>query len=787
MRALDKKLVRDLRRLWAQALAAALVMACGVATLILATGAYRSLEETRAAYYERYRFGDVFAQATRVPNHLRSELAAIPGIAALETRIERRVILDLLGMREPATGLVLSLPAGREPTVNALYLRGGRLPDPQRGGEVAVNENFAKAHGFVPGDRFAAVVNGKRLELTIVGVVLSPEHVYSLGPGDMMPDDRRFGVLWMAEEPLARLFDLEGAFDSVSFRLLPGASATAVIEAVDNLLKPYGGGNAIARKDQLSNAFLDAELTQLSGMAKLLPPVFLLVSAFLINMILSRLIALEREQIGLLKALGFGRAAVGWHYGKLVLAIAAVGIGIGFGAGTWLARGLTQLYSQFYAFPFLLYRYEPDVYAIAGLISLAAAIAGSARAIAAAFRLPAAEAMRPPAPIAYRRLLSGALARFAPFSRLTTMGLRHVARHPLRSGLTMIGTSFAVGLMTVSLGGQDSLVHMLDIIFHQTDRQDVSVLFASPQPASAIHGLERLPGIVAAEPFLSKAVRFTNGQYSRQLQITGKPPETDLSRVLDEDGHPVVLPPSGIALTERLASILRLRTGDLVTVEFLDGQRRTAEARVSQIVQGYVGLMAFMDIEALSRLAGTAPMISGAHLAADAHRIDDLYRMVKQLPRIAGVVLQDVSRDRFQATMQQNMLMSLIIYTVLAVIIAFGIVYNSARIQLSERARELATLRVIGFGRGEVWWVLIVELLLVVVLAQPVGWAIGYGLGVLMLASLASDLFRVPLAMEPSTFAISTIVVVGAAIASALIVRHRIDRLNLVQVLKTRE
>lgn len=787
MRALDKKLGRDLRRLWAQALAAALVMACGVATLILATGAYRSLEETRAAYYERYRFGDVFALATRAPDRLRSEIAQIAGVAAVETRIERRVLLDLLGMREPATGLVVSLPPGREPTVNALYLRAGRLPDPDRGAEVAVNENFAKAHGFVPGDRFAAIINGTRTELAIVGIVLSPEHIYALGPGDMMPDDRRFGVLWMPEASLARLFDLEGAFNSVGLRLLPGASTTAVIEALDNLLRPYGGGNAFARKDQTSNAFLDGELTQLSGMAKLLPPAFLLVSAFLINMILSRLISLEREQIGLLKALGFGRFAVAWHYSKLVLAISVIGIGIGFGAGTWLAQALTRLYSQFYAFPFLLYRYQADVYAVAAVISLASAMVGSMRSIGAAFRLPAAEAMRPPAPITYRRVLSERFARLAVFSRLTTMGLRHVVRHPLRSALTALGTSFAVGLMVVSLGAQDSIVYMIEIIFYQADRQDALLRFVTDQPASSIHAVERLPGVIAAEPQLSKAVRLVNGQYSRQIEITGKPARTDLSRVLDENGQPVELAPGGLAISERVASILRLRTGDLVEIEFLDGKRRTVEAPVSQIVQGYVGVMAFADIETLARLSGTAPMISGAHLAVDASRIDDLYREVKRLPRIASIGLQEMSRQRFQDTMQQNMVISLIIYTTLAFIIAFGVVYNSARIQLSERARELATLRVIGFGRAQVWWVLVIELGLIVVLAQPLGWVVGYALGVVMLASLASDLFRVPMAIEPSTFAISTIVVAVAAIVSALIVRHRIDRLDLVQVLKTRE
>ncbi|MEP5515683.1 MAG: FtsX-like permease family protein [Bauldia litoralis] len=787
MRALDIKLFRDLRRLWAQSLAIALVMACGVATLILAFGAYLSLEETRDAYYERYKFGDVFASASRVPDSVARRIAEIDGVAAVESRIVEMALLDIEGFREPATGLIVSTPPDRSIDVNDVFVRQGRMPEPGRVNEVAIDTQFAQAQRFEIGSEFEAVIGSAKMRLTVVGIAMSPEFVYALGPGDMMPDSRRFATIWMPEEALASLFDLDGAFNSVSVRLLRDASETAVIEAIDDLLEPYGGTGAHARKDQMSNAFLQGELDQLRGMAQMIPPLFLLVSAFLINMILSRLIELEREQIGLLKALGFGRGAVAWHYLKLVLVIAVIGVLIGAALGTWAGRGMTVMYSRFFAFPFLVFRSDIDIYLIAAVVSMAAAAAGALRAITVVFALPPAVAMRPPAPQVYRQFMGGLLSRLNLFSQLTTMALRHLVRHPVRSLLTAVGTAFAVALMGVALGTLSSVDFMVDAVFFRTERQDATLAFSTARPSQAFEAVARLPGVIAAEPYLSAPVTMRNGQYSRQLTITGKPPQTDLSRVLDLDLAPVLLPPTGLAIGDRVADLLHLRPGDLARVEFLDGERRTIDVPVTQIIQSYIGLVVFMDIDALARLQGTGPRISGVHLLVDDSRLDDLYTAVKETPQISAVALVSRSRQRFQETMQENMTMMLTVYLALSIIIAFGVVYNSARIQLSERARELATLRVLGFRRAEVSNVLFIEIGVIVALAQPIGWLIATGLGIIITDSLATDMFRVPFIIEPSIFAVASIVVVAAALVSALIVRRRVDSLDLVRVLKTRE
>lgn len=787
MTVLNRKLLRDLRRMWVQVLAIALVMACGVATLVMAVGAYRSLGETQAALYDRYRFATVFAGLTRAPEHLRGRLAAIAGVSSVELRIVRPVVLDIAGMSEPASAIVVSIPDSGEASANRLYIRSGRLPDPGRTGAVAISESFALAHSMQPGSRFSAVLNGRKVTLTASAIVLSPEYVYAIGPGDMVPDPRRFGVLFMPHSALAGLFDMEGAFNDVAIRTQRHVLLEDVIDAVDDILRPYGGRGAHGRSDQVSHAFLDAELTQLRAMALVLPPVFLFVAAFLVNMILTRVITLEREQIGLMKAIGYGSFSVGWHYAKFSLLVAMVGIALGSAAGFWLGRGLTRLYGEFFSFPFLVFRQGADLYIIAGMTSALAAVAGSSRAILGIVRLAPAIAMQPPAPTRYRTLFGSARRFSLPVPQLTMMAWRHLLRWPLRTAMTTLGTSLAVALLVTALFTYDAVDFMVETAYFQSERQDATVQFGKDLAPAAMHAVAQLPGVMGAEAFRSAAVILRNGYRQRRLAIVTISPGADLARVLDTDLRPVDAPASGLMISERVAAVLGLATGDKVEVELLEQAGRKATLSITGIVRSYIGLGAYMHPDALDRLIGNGPRLSGARILADPARLDELYTAVKETPSISSVALQSISRQRFRETIAENIGLMSGVYIALAFIITFGVVYNSARIQLSERARELASLRVLGFTRPEVSGVLLTELAAIVLLAQPLGWLIGWAFSRAVVKGLESDLFQVPFVIERSTFALASLIVVSVAIFSAMVVRNRIDRLDLISVLKTRD
>jgi putative ABC transport system permease protein len=785
MSALDRKLLRDLWRLKTQVLAIALVMAAGVATLVLGVGTHQSLQETQAAYYERQRFADIFAEVRRAPERLREEIAEIPGVAAVESRIVESAILDIEGLVEPATAQLVSVPDDHDQVLNALYMRLGRLPDPAHPDEVVINEGFADAHGFTPGSRFSAVVNGRQRNLEVVGVALSPEFIYTLAPGTLVPDDRLFGVVWMSRRALAAAFDLEGAFSAIAVRLLVGAAEEEIIDRIDELLERYGGRGAYGCDDQQSHAFLDSELQQLEAMSAVLPPIFLFVAAFLVNMTLTRLVALEREQIGLMKALGYGSFEVAWHYLKFVTAIAAVGVVVGLIAGAWLGRGLAALYSQFFHLPYLIFRIDAEVYLLAAAVTVLAALFGAARAVAVVARLSPAVAMQPPTPAVYQRYFGGVL--LSRLSQTSVMVARNIGRWPLRAAFTVLGVALSVAILVASLFTEDAIEFMIDHTFFQAERQDATISFTLERPVGALSEVRRLPGVMAAEPLRSVAARLTHGPASRRVAIQGQPPAADLARVLDLDHAPIWLPESGLVLTDMLADILEARVGDLVEVETLQGRRRTVDIPVTAIVQSYIGMASFMNIAAVNDLMREGEMISGVHIKLDPQAQEALYRAVKEMPMVASVRLQRAALDTLRATMAENIAITRSVFTGLALIIAFGVVYNSARIQLSERARELASLRVLGFTREEVSWILLGELALLTLVALPLGWLIGYGLALAMVMGFETELFRIPLVIERATYAWAAIIVVAGAAVSALLVRRRIDRFDLVEVLKTRE
>jgi putative ABC transport system permease protein len=787
MTVLDRKLYRDLARMWAQVLAVALVMACGVATIIIAIGASRSLEETRSAFYDRYRFGSIFAGAVRAPLSLREAIASIPGVNGVELRIVSAVVLDIDGMREPATAMAVSIPESGEPAVNRLYLRSGRMPASGRGDEIAVTESFADAHRMAAGTRIRAVMNGKRIMLTVTGIILTPEYIYALGPGDMVPDQRRFGVFFMARPAMAGLFDMDGAFNDVSLRIVRGADTEAVLDVLDDILKPYGGTGAHDRDGQISHQFLDSELQQLRAMSAVIPPIFLFVSAFLVNMILTRLITLEREQIGLMKAVGYTNAAVGWHYTKFSLAIAIIGIALGAAAGTWLGREMAVLYGRFFSFPFLVFRHDIDLYLIAAAVTAAAGLLGAARAISTIVALPPAVAMQPPAPPRYRALLGRGFHVSGFISQLTIIAFRHLVRWPVRSALAVLGTSMSVAILVTAMFSFDSIDYMIDTVFFRAERQDATLIFDHDRAPAAALAASRLPGILRAEPFRSLPVILRNGHRERLLAIASTGAGADLTTLLDTGNNAVLAPDEGLLISSRVAELLQLRIGDHADVELLSQNHRTVQATVTGIVESFVGLSVFMNREALDRLAGEGPRVSGVRVALDGARQDALYAAVKNTPAIASVALQSVSRKKFRETIGENIGMMMTVYVGLAVIITFGVIYNSARIQLSEHARELASLRVLGFTKTEVSSVLLFELAVIVALAQPLGWLLGFLFSWSVVTGFESDLFRIPFIINTSTFAVSSLVVIAVAALSALIVRRRINRLDLVSVLKTRE
>jgi putative ABC transport system permease protein len=787
MRKLDQKLVRDLLHMKGQAIAIMLVIASGVATFVMSMCAYASLEWSREYFYREFRFADVFSSARRCPESLIDRIKEISGVAAVEAGLVYDVLLDVPEMVEPATARLISVPDTGEHRINKIYISRGRMIEPTHTGEVVVSEVFADAHGFVAGDKVAAIINGRLQELTIVGVALSPEYVIQVQPGSILPDDKRFGIFWISERDLEAAFDMTGAFNSVSLKLAYGSNVDEVMLHLDRLLKPFGSVGAYNRDQQMSHQYLSDELRQLKGMAIMAPSIFLSVAAFLLNIVISRMISQQREQIAALKAFGYTKVEVGMHYLHLVLLISLTGTVLGTLFGFWMAANITELYQRFYKFPLLEFRVDGMALALAFVLTTTAAILGTWHAVRDVIRLPPAEAMRPEPPASFRptwierALPTGALA---PELRMV---LRNIGRKPFKAGLSVLGISMAVAVIILGSFSLDSIGYMMYFQFQKAQRQDLTVTFVEPATESAMYEMRSLTGVLASETMRSAATQIHFQNRSRRVGIVGLEPDPQLYRLLDVNEQVVAVPEFGIMLSSKLAELLGARRGDLLTIEVLEGKRPTVSVEVTALVEEYAGLNAYMHKQQLHTLLKESNVASGAFLKVDSNRVEEVYHQLERRPGVASVTIKDAVIRSFQKTVAENILVMRSFIIMFAAVIAVGVVYNGARISLSERSRDLATMRVVGFSRREVSTVLLGEIAVFTLVAIPLGWLIGYGLAGWMAMGLDTDNYRLPLVVSRNTYAIATLVVVLATFLSGLVVQRRIRRLDLVAVLKTRD
>jgi putative ABC transport system permease protein len=767
-----------------QAIAIAVLVACSVALLVGSLSVERALRRTVAAYYDEQGFADVFAPAARVPEHVARRVAALPGVARVETRVVGDATVDLPAEEAPATARLVSLDPGA--LLNRVHLRVGRGLAPGARGEALVSEAFAEANGLEPGDALVLVVNGRWQRVRIAGIALSPEFVISIPPGGLLPDDRHFGVVWMERDALEAAFDMEGAFDELSVRLAPGASEPEVIAGIDRILAPYGGLGAYGRDLQISHRFIANEIEELRTTAILAPALFLAVAAFLLAVAMSRMVAAERPQIGMLKAIGYSSAAVGAHYARLVLLVAAAGAAVGSALGDLIGRGLAVNYQAFFRFPWISYAPAPDIMALGAAIALAAALAGAAGAVRRAARLPPAEAMRPEPPPPFRATALERLGLGWFLSPAARMAFRNVARRPVRALLSTLGLASAVAVLVTGAFSMDAMDFMMELAFARAQRQDATVTFTQPVSAPAVDELRAIPGLLQVEPFRAVPVTLRNGHRSYRTALTGVPPGADLQRIVGVDGRVEPVPAAGLVLSEQLARILDVGAGDTVRVEVLEGRRPARVLRVAGTVEDVFGVSATISLPALDRLLGDRAL-SGAWIETDPRRAEAVYAALRERPKVAGVTLRTSVLEAFDEMVAEFLLVYTVVLVAFAVAIAAGVVFNTTRIAFAERSHELATLRVIGFTRGEAFRVLLGELGVELSLALPLGCILGWVFAAALSAAARSDLFRIPVVIDPSTYAFGVGVTVVAALFTSLALRRWIARLDLVEALKAGE
>jgi len=793
MKALDRKLLRDLLRMWSQALTIALVVASGIGGFVTTLSAVDSLTQARDRFYAQGRFADVFASLKRAPDALVATLRTIPGVADLQTTTEMAVRIEIEGLADPIVGQLIGVDPRRPTRMNRLTLRSGHADDasmspgralPDGTLPVWVSEAFAVARGLEPGARLSALINGKRRTLTMAGIALSPEYIFAGLWG--MQDQRGFGVFWIDQEALAAAYDMTGAFNRVAVKLAPGADERAVIDGLQRILAAYGGREAHGRANQTSHAMLDNEIKEQHVLGTVLPSIFLGVAAFLLNVVVSRLVATQREQIATLKALGYPNGTIAGHYLKMVLAIVTIGFALGLLLGDALGAMFTRLYAEFFRFPLFEHRVAAWLVVVGFALTVGTAMLGTLNAIAATVRLAPAEAMRPPAPGRYRRTLLERLG-VTHIATSLRMILRNMERRPLRTTLSIGGIAAAVAIVIMGNFFRDAMGFIVDTQFVLVMRGDIAVWTLDPVSDRAREELLRLPGVKSAESTRFVPVVLVNGHRRERAEIRGYARSPDLYRIIDVAQQETPPAGDGLVLTDRLADKLGVHVGEVLQVEVLEGRERTLRLVVDATVREMMGLNAYMNRPALNRALGEGDLSSGFMLSIESGTESELLAATRRMPRVAGAFSKATMLRNMQEVSARNIRIMSTVLTLFASVIAVGVVYNNARIALSERTWELASLRVLGFTRAEVSALLLGEMAISIAVALPVGMVLGYGLVHLISGMLKSDQFYFPVLILPRTYAWAAICVLAAGAASALVVRRRIDHLDMVAALKTRE
>ncbi|NND39128.1 MAG: ABC transporter permease [Pseudomonadales bacterium] len=781
------KLLRELWHMRGQVLAIALVVMGGIAVCVMSLSTYDSVKQTRDIYYAQYRFANIFVDLTRAPLRLVERVREISGVSVAEPRVNAAVTLLVDGFNEPITASVVSIPPSGQPLLNALHLRSGRLPESSSSDEILLSAAFAQAHRLREGSKIDAVINGRLQTLTVVGLALSPEHVYQIAPGSLLPDYKRYGVLWMPYPAISVAYDMDGAFNSVVLTSNRGANERAIIDQLDKLLAPYGGRGAYTRERQVSNEFLSQEFDQLRTMALLFPLIFISVSVFLLNVVIGRLIENQREVIAILKAFGYSNRTIGLHYLSFTMLITLLGTLLGLLLGSGLGNLMTAVFGEYYHFPALTYANNRLQVALAIALCFAASAAGTLRPVLAAAALPPAEAMRPKAPPRFRKALPERIPWLARLSQTSKMILRNLDRQRIKSLMAIAGISAAVAVMMVGNFQQAAIDKMMHVQFKLTQKEDLSIGFSEAVAYNAIYSLDNLPGVSYVEGMRSAAVKLRFEHRQERSVIIAFSSNSQLRQLRDESLAIMPIPTNGILITDYLAEKLGASVGDKLEIEFLGESRQIRHARIDALSTEYLGSGVYMSLRSLNRMLDSGPAINTALLTLEANAQQDTYRRLRAFPAVRSINIRQTLIDAFSETLERVVIYFTAINAALGAIIAFGVVYNTMRIAMAERARELASLRVLGYTRAEVAYTLLGELALLTLLSLVPGFLLGVLLCDILASGLQNDLYRLPLVLTAYTYGFSAFIVILSAVASGLIILRQVYRLDLVAVLKTRE
>lgn len=790
MKGLHRKLFRDLKTLRTQALTIAVLVVGGISVLISSWSSYQSLERSKNEFYQHFHFADIFSEVVRAPELITRRISLLDGVEQVESRLIKEGLIDVPGQVEPALGRFISW-RGEHQAINLVYLRQGRMPhestQPSMVIEAVVHEAFAAAHHLKMGDTLKILVSGQRRTLIVSGVGLSPEYVYALSPIAPLPDDKHFGVFWMRQKDLESLMGMNGAFNSLQIKIAKTASVEELKRQIDQILQPYGNIQSYDRTRQVSHLFVEDEIRQQRVMAVVMPSIFMSVSMFILNIILSRLIALHRPQIATLKAIGYSAWSLATHYFQLVTLILWMGILPSILLGAWIGHWYAGLYRDFFRFPSIDFSLSLSSIGLGIVAGFVPGWLGAAGALVRVFSLQPAEALRPLSPPSFQRGLFeklGIAKHLRPYSKMI---VRSLLFRPLRLLFGVLGISISLAIIINGSFWTDVIDYMMDRQFQEMRREDLTVKLAQPQGLDVITELRSMQGVLMAEGERVVSVALSFGSLRKDIAILGWDPHAQLSRVLGQDGKSIQPIAGGVLLSRYFESEFGLRVGDLVSFKVLDGKQSKFSVPVAGFVDDLMGHQAYAEKNDIHRWLQEMPVHDTIQLKIDPAFAEKIYVNLKERPRVAGITIRRLLIQGFHETVGGMILSFTMILYFFALAIAGAVIYNSARISFSERGWELASMRILGFKVGATFELLFLDIGIQVMLSLVPGLLLGYWLSFLSTHFVQNDTFKFPLVVNLATYGSAVLLLMFAFLVSGIFLYRKVSGLDFSEALKARE
>jgi putative ABC transport system permease protein len=787
-----KKIWRDLMARKGSILALVVIVSIGIGFYVSMAAVYIDLNTSRENYYKKYKLADFMISMKRAPAWAVEDLKNLWNIRSVRGRVSMGVLLDIPGKVEPVSGTAISMPEKRVPVLNDLLLKRGCWFSGTGNREVILNDDFAKANDLRPGSRIKVLLLDKQHDFLVVGTAMSPEFV-SLIPegGGFAPDPERFGVVYLPEKFLQESCDLEGAWNQVIGKVHDKSRCTLLntLDIAEEVLEPYGVTNAIPAEDHISVKFIDDELQGVKTSVTIMPAIFLAVAVLVLNVMITRMVAQQRSVIGTMKALGYFPGAIIRHYLCYGIIIGLLGGIFGIAFGYWMQSALLGVYRDMFALPSIIPHFYPLIFLKAILISIGFSVFGTIQGIRSASHLEPAAAMRPPPPEKGGRVLIERIPfLWKPLPFRCKMIFRAIFRNPFRSSVSIFASMISTALILSALANVDSLHYLMSYEFEKVSHQDITVSLRNPKGLELSSELMRMPSISGTEPQLLIVCDFKNGALKKRSGVTGMIRNNILNTPLDKNGTPVAIPETGLILSKKLAEILYLKTGDHVRLRPLIGRRTEVIASVAGIVDTYLGLSAYADIGYLSRLLGeelSANIVLGK--TCNKSEWKNLYSALKKRPAVVGISERTRSLTQMDERFGKVMGTMIFMTVFFAGLIAFGSILNTALVSLSERSREVGTLRVLGYTPAQITWIFSGESHLLNSVGIVLGLIAGIGLSKLVSAAYSTELYRFPSVIYPSRLVISAILMFFFITLAQLIIYRMITRFPWLEVLKVKE